>query len=88
MDFYQPVLLMPVVESQYKELLKELKHARQLTQSCIKKAQESQKRSYDKTTKESSIKSADLVMMKVESKFYLNRTYVQRTVLSSKCNLN
>jgi len=76
MNFYQPAKSLPVEESHYaKELFKELKHARQLAQKCIVKAQHSQKCHYDKRSKNSTIKSADLVMMKVEPKFRLDRSY-------------
>lgn len=69
-DFYQPAKSLPVEESHYaKELVKELKHARQLAQKCIVKAQHSQKCYYDNRSKRSPIMSADLVMMKVEPKF-------------------
>ena len=61
---------LPVEESHYtKELFKELKHARQLVQKRIVKSQHSQKCHYDKNRKNSTIKNADLVMMKVEPKF-------------------
>jgi len=43
MDFYQPAKSLPVETSHYaKELFNELKHARQLAQKCIVKAQHSQ----------------------------------------------
>jgi len=56
MDFYQSVLSMPVVDSQYaKELFKELKQARQLAQKCVKKASKARRALtlYDKNSKES-----------------------------------
>jgi len=76
MDFYQPVIPLPAEESQYaKELFKELKQAKQLAQKCIIKAQHSQKQFYDKKSKETPIRGADLVMMKVEPKFCLDCTF-------------
>ena len=76
LDFYQPVQKMPVVESEFaRELFEDLKYARKLAQQNIKKAQKQQKDSYDRATKEPTIKVNDLVMLKVEPRFKLDRTY-------------
>jgi len=67
LDFYVPK---PTVESDYgRELFQELKKVRNLARQNIRKAQSSQKRQYDKRTKEPVIKVGDLVMLEVDSKF-------------------
>ena len=64
------------VESEYgRELFQEKKRIRQVVQKGIKKAQRSQKDQYDKHVKESKIEVGDLVMLKVEPKFKLDRTF-------------
>ena len=67
---------MPVVESDFaRELFEDVKYARRLAQQNIRKAQKQQKNSYDRATKEATIKVNDLVMLKVEPRFKLDRTF-------------
>ena len=76
LDFYHPTISMPLLETDYaRELFKELKQARQLAQKSIGKSQGQQKVQYDKGAKESQIKEGDIVMLKVEPRFRLDRSY-------------
>ena len=52
-----------------------MREARKLAQRNIKKAQHQQKQNYDKSAVEPTIKVDDLVMLKVEPRFKLDRTY-------------
>jgi len=73
LDFYVPPPHFPVIETDYaRELFKEVKQARQLAQKVIKQAQKDQ---YDKTAKETNIQEGDIVMLKVEPRFKLDRPY-------------
>ena len=58
-----------------KDLFKELKQVHQLAKQNISKAQFGQKVQYDKGTSEVKITEGDLVMLKVEPRFKLDRTY-------------
>lgn len=76
LDFYHPTISMPVLETDYaRELFKELKQARQLAQKTIEKSQGQQKVQYDKGAKESQVKEGDIVMLKVEPRFRLDRSF-------------
>ena len=76
LDFYQPVSSLPVLETDYaKELFAETKRARQLAKQCIGRAQKAQKHQYDKHSTIPAIIEGDLVMLRVEPKFKLDRTY-------------
>lgn len=76
LNFYQPTITMPIVETEYaRELFKELKQARQLAQKTIQKSQKQQKVQYDKGAKESCVIEGDIVMLKVEPRFRLDRNY-------------
>ena len=76
LNFYQPVYSTPVLETEFaKELFQDLREARKLAQRNIKKAQHQQKQNYDKSAVEPTIKVDDLVMLKVEPRFKLDRTY-------------
>ena len=67
---------MPIVETEFaRELFSDLKRARRLAQQEIRKAQGNQKKQYDKSAKESVVKENDLVMLKVEPRFKLDRTF-------------
>ena len=73
MSRYQPVYSTPVLETEYaKELFQDLREARKLAQQNIKKAQHQQKKNYDKLLQ---WKVDYLVMLKVEPRFKLDRTY-------------
>jgi len=76
LDFYLPPPCFPVIETDYaRELFKEVKQARQLAQRTIKQAQKKQKWQYDKMAKETRIEEGDIVMLKVEPRFKLDRPY-------------
>jgi len=76
LDFYQPTSTMPIVETEFaRELFSDLKRARKLAQQEIKKAQGKLTEQYDKSAKESVVKENDLVMLKVEPQFKLDRTF-------------
>ena len=76
LDFHMPLSGCPTVETDYaRELYKELKIAREIANKNIKKAQSSQKTQYDKIAKNCNVEAGDLVMMKVEPRFKLDRNY-------------
>ena len=76
LNCYQPVYSTLVLETEFaKELFQDLREARKLAQRNIKKAQHQQKQGYDKSAVEPTIKVDDLVMLKVEPRFKLDRTY-------------
>ena len=76
LKFYPPVYSTPVLETEFaKELFQDLREARKLAQQNIKKAQHQQKQNYDKAAVEPTIKVDDLVMLKVEPRFKLDRAY-------------
>ena len=63
-------------ESEYgRELFQELKRIREIARQHIKKAQTSQKEQYDKHSREPMITTGDLVMLKVDAKFKLDRSF-------------
>ena len=76
LDFYTPRVKSLTVESEYgRELFQEMKRVRQVVRQRIQKVQKSQKDQYDKHVKESKIEVGDLVMLKVEPTFKLDRTF-------------
>jgi len=76
LNFFVPVVNCPTVETDYaRELFKELKRARQVARKNIQSAQGIQKNQYDKRAHESKICAGDLVMLKVEPRFKLDRSY-------------
>ena len=76
LNFYQPTITMPLVETEYaRELFKELKQATQLAQKTIQKSQGQQKVQCDKGAKDSCVIEGDIVMLKVEPRFCLDRNY-------------
>jgi len=65
-----------VLETDFgRELARELKHARELAKKNIQSAQKTQKQCYDRGVKEVGLQVGDLVMLKVEPRFRLDRTY-------------
>ena len=73
LDFYVPKPKAVTLESDYgRELFKELKQVRALAKQSIAKAQNEQ---YDKEVKESKISTGELVMLKVDPKFKLDRQF-------------
>ena len=76
LDFYVPRPPAVTTESEYgRELFQELKRVREIARQHIRKAQTSQKEQYDKHSKEPVIKVGDLVMLKVDAKFKLDRSF-------------
>ena len=76
LNFYQPVYSTPALETAFaKELFQDLREARKLAQQNIKKAQHQQKQNYDKAAVEPTIKVDNLVILKVEPRFKLDRAY-------------
>ena len=77
LDIYAPRVSCPTVETDYGRMLfKELGQARQLARQNIMRAQSKQKSQYDKTASSNlKIKEGDLVMLKVEPRFKLDRPY-------------
>ena len=68
LDFYKPVSSLPILETDYaKELFAETKRARQLAKA--------QKQQYDKHSRIPALTEGDLVMLRVELKFKLDRAY-------------
>ena len=65
-----------MLESDYaKELFAETKCARQLTKQNIGKVQKTQKQQYDKHSHYSTLSEGNLVMLIVEPRFKLDRSY-------------
>ena len=76
LDFKVPTVKYPIVATEYaKEVLRELKRARAVAKDNIQKAQNNQKRHYDHKSKERELKVGDLVMLKVQPRFKLDRCY-------------
>ena len=76
LDFYSQRLKLLTLESEYgRELFCELKKIRELAKLKISRAQYSQKSQYDKGSKESKIREGDLVTLKVDPMFKLDRTF-------------
>jgi len=76
LQFSLPTVHYPVVATEYaKELCKDLKVTRELASKSIKKAQTGQKSQYDKGVKERELKRGDLVILKVQRRFKLDRPY-------------
>ena len=76
LSFSVPQVKYPVIETEFgKELAKELKCARELARKNIQSAQRAQKQHYDRGVKDVELQVGDLVMLKVEPKFRLDRVY-------------
>ena len=76
MDFYSPRPKTPVIYSEYrKTLFKELKLIRDIARKNIQQAQSSQKKQYDKVSHPVSIEVGDIVFVKVQPKFKLDRNF-------------
>ena len=84
-----PIPRLPVVESEYGEALaRELKEVREFARKNAKAAQRRQKSYYDRAVKNSGLKEGDLVMLKVQPKFKLDRKYKGPFVIKSITNTN
>ena len=89
LDFRVPVSRYPTVETDYgQELAKELKKIREIAKSTIQKKQKEQKKFYDRRCKEVELKVGDLVMMKTELGFRLDRSYKGPFVIRSLSSTN
>ena len=76
LNFYSPSSCLPTVETDFaRELYQELKLARDIAKKSVNKAQKSQKTQYDKRAKDCNIKPGDLVMLKSEPRFKLDRSF-------------
>ena len=76
LDSKVPTVKYPIVATEYaKEVSKELKRARAVAKDNIQKAQKNQKRHYDRKSKDYELKAGDLVMLKVQPCFKLDRCY-------------
>ena len=76
LDFRVPVQRFPTIETEYgQELVKELKQARTIAKQNIDKKQKEQKKYYDRKVKDVKLKIGDLVMLKTEPRFRLDRSY-------------
>ena len=64
-----------VVELDYGIALEELKEARAVTRKNIEAAQQHQKIYYDQGVKDNGLNEGDLVILKVQPKFKLDRRY-------------
>ena len=76
LNFQAPVCKFPTIESEYgQELVKELKHVRNMAKQNVQKKQKEQKRLYDRQSKEIDLKVGNLVMLKTQPRFRLDRKY-------------
>ena len=76
LNFYSPCPKTPVIYSEYgKTLFKELKVICDIARENIQHAQSSQKRQYDKASRPVSIEVGDIVFVKTQPKFKLDRNF-------------
>ena len=84
-----PVNRYPTVETDNgQELAKDLKKVREIARGTIQKKQQEQKKFYDRRCKEVKLKVGDLVMLKTERRFRLNRSYKGPFVIRSLTSTN
>ena len=88
---YIPVTRYPTVETKYgKELARELKQACKIAKQTIGIKQREQKRYYDQKSREVKLKVRDLIMLKTEPRFKLDRSFkepfIVRSLSSSSTN--
>ena len=89
LDFRVPTSRHPTMETEYgQELVRGLKRVRELARKTIQKSQRSQKRFYDRRCKEVKLKVGDLVMLKTEPRFRLDRSYKGPFVIKSLSTTN
>ena len=89
LDHTIPMARFPVVESDYgKALARELKEPRTVAKKNVEAAQRRQKSYYDRGTKDSGLKAGDLVMLKVQPKYKLDRRYKGPFVIKSLTDTN
>jgi len=76
LNFSVPKVKYPVIETEFgKELARELKSARELAKKTIQSAQWIQKQYYDRGVRDVELQVGDLLMLKVEPRFRLDRAY-------------
>jgi len=76
LNFYAPATSCPTVELEYaRQLFKELKNARMSAKRSFQNAQKTQKKQYDKKSQDAKISAGDLAMVKLESRFKLDRGF-------------
>ena len=76
LDFQLPVKRYPTIETEYgQELVRELQQARAIAKKNIEKKQKDQKKFYDQKSKDVKLQVDDLVMLKTEPRFRLDRSY-------------
>ena len=84
LDFQVPVARYPVKETEYgQQLARKLKQVRSVAQQNIGKKQKEQKRYYDQRSKEVELQVGDLVMLKTEPRFKLDRSFKGPFVVKS-----
>ena len=89
LDFSVPVVRYPIVESEYaKELAEELKLVRSLARKNIRAKQKEQKKHYDRRSKIKDMKIGDLVMLKTQPRFRLDRSFKGPFVVQSVTSTN
>ena len=76
LSFTAPCVRNPMLETEFgKELAKEQRHACELAKKNILQAQRSQKQCYDRGAKDVRLQIGDLVILKMEQRFCLDRNY-------------
>ena len=70
-----PAQRFPTIETDGRELAKELGQARAIAKQNIEKKQREQKKYYDQNAKDVKLNVGDLVMLKTEPRFRLDRSY-------------
>ena len=76
LDFQALVSKFPTIESKYgRELVGELKHARNMAKQNVQRKQREKKKFFDRQCKEVDLKVNDLVMLKTQPRFCLDYKY-------------
>ena len=89
LEFQLPVARYPVMETEYdQELARELKQAHNVAKQNIGKKQKEQKKYYDQRSKEIELQVGDLVMLKTEPRFKLDRSFKGPFVMKSLTSTN
>jgi len=89
LEFQRPVTRYPVIETEYGQVLaKELKQVRNVAKQNISKKQREQKKYYDQKSREVELSVGDLVMLKTEPRFKLDRSFKGPFVVKSLTSTN
>ena len=87
--FNAPTVRYPIVATEYaKELSLELKKARAVAKGNIERSLKEQKKYYDRRSKECELQIGDLVMLKVQPRFKLDRSYKGPFTIQSLTSTN